>query len=159
MLIVLLVSPNTIKEMNRRNKYLTLSHIVEKCVQPKLYTLLRIRKRQNERILIFIPPLKVGDFITRNKARNAFLTQGFLPSGATKLVQYKKICKCMWANVGKWSEGHYQSSLSSFFIGLKLFVSIVKNLLSNALCHSVNSLKNNSPPHISWMVGALLSMT
>ncbi len=85
MLIVLLVSPNTIKEMNRRNKYLTLSHIVEKCVQPKLYTLLRIRKRQNERILIFIPPLKVGDFITRNKARNAFLSQGFLPLGTTKL--------------------------------------------------------------------------
>ena len=66
MLIVLLVSPNTIKEMNRRNKYLTLSHIVEKRVQPKLYTLLLlIRKRQNERTLIFIPPLKIGDFITR----------------------------------------------------------------------------------------------
>ena len=93
MLIVLLVSPNTIKEMNRRNKYLTLSHIVEKCVQPKLYTLLRIRKRQNERILIFIPPLKVGDFITRNKARNAFLAQGFLPLGATKLVKNTNICK------------------------------------------------------------------
>lgn len=65
MLIVLLVSPNTIKEMNRRNKYLTLSHIVEKRVQPKLYTLLHIRKRQNERTLIFIPPLKIGDSITR----------------------------------------------------------------------------------------------
>ena len=69
------------------------AYIVEKCVQPKLYTLLRIRKRQNERTLIFIPPLKVGDFITRNKARNAFLAQGFLPLGATKLVQYKKISK------------------------------------------------------------------
>ena len=80
--------------MNRRNKYLTLSHIVEKCVQPKLYTLLRIRKRQNERILIFIPPLKVGDFITRNKARNAFLAQGFFPSDSANLqiifhLQYK----------------------------------------------------------------------
>lgn len=89
MLIVLLVSPNTIKEMNRRNKYLTLSHIVEKCVQPKLYTLLRIRKRQNERTLIFIPPLKVGDFITRNKARNAFLAQGFLPQAQQS---YYKSC-------------------------------------------------------------------
>ena len=79
MLIVLLVSPNTIKEMNRRNKYLTLSHIVEKCVQPKLYTLLRIRKRQNERILIFIPPLKVGDFITRNKARTHSWSKDFSP--------------------------------------------------------------------------------
>ena len=85
--------------MNRRNKYLTLSHIVEKCVQPKLYTLLRIRKRQNERILIFIPPLKVGDFITRNKARNAFLAQGFLPLGAAKLLQIMRNAKCGYVKV------------------------------------------------------------
>ena len=45
MLIVLLVSPNTIKEMNIRNKYLTLPVCMEECVQPELYTLLQYMQK------------------------------------------------------------------------------------------------------------------
>jgi len=50
--------------------------------------------KQNERHIVLIPLLEIGDFDIRDKARNAFLTQGFLPSGNAKIdifidMQYK----------------------------------------------------------------------
>ena len=56
-------------------------------------TRVHIRK-QNERYIVLIPLLiEIGDFVNRDKARNAFLTQGFLPSDAAKIVQGKQEAK------------------------------------------------------------------
>ena len=41
--------------------------------------------KQNERCIVLIPQLEIGDFVNRDKARNAFLTRGFLPSDVAKL--------------------------------------------------------------------------
>ncbi len=65
-----------------RNKYPTLSYIPCR-VQRGLYTVIH---KQNERHIVLIPLLEIGDFDIRDKARNAFLTQGFLPSDAAKVV-------------------------------------------------------------------------
>ena len=70
------------KENELRNKYPTLSYIP--CgVQQRLY-LCGIYK-QNERCIVSTPLLEIGDFVIWVKARNAFLTQGFLPSDAGKI--------------------------------------------------------------------------
>lgn len=52
--------------------------------------------KQNERCIVLIPLLKFGDFVTWDKARNAFLTQGFLPSGFAKLEQTERNIKYIW---------------------------------------------------------------
>ena len=65
-----------------RNKYPTLSYIPCE-VQRGLYA---VYTKQNERCIVLIPLLKFGDFVTWDKARNAFLTQGFLPSGFAKIT-------------------------------------------------------------------------
>ena len=49
--------------------------------------------KQNERCIVLIPLLEIGDFDIRDKARNAFLTQGFLPSDAAKIVQGEQEAK------------------------------------------------------------------
>ena len=52
--------------------------------------------KQNERCIVLIPLLKFGDFVTWDKARNAFLTQGFLPLGFAKLEQTERNIKYIW---------------------------------------------------------------
>ena len=64
-----------------RNKYPTLSYIPCE-VQRGLY--IRIYK-QNERRIVLTPLRNFADFVIRDKARNAFLNRGFLPSDDAKV--------------------------------------------------------------------------
>ena len=73
----------TPRENELRNKYPTLSYIPCE-VQRGLYTC-GIYK-QNERRIVPTLLVEIGDFDVRDKARNAFLTRGFLPSGNAKVV-------------------------------------------------------------------------
>ena len=59
-----------------------------------LYAYNHIQK-QNGRILVLILPFKFADFTLLDKARNAFLTRGFLPSDVAKVVQIFDLAKVM----------------------------------------------------------------
>ena len=70
------------EENEPRNKYPTLSYI-PRGVQHGLYTVDTNRMSASLSSPLFV---EIGDFDFRVKARNAFLTRGFLPSGVTKVV-------------------------------------------------------------------------
>ena len=67
-----------------RNKYPTLLYIPWGAAWAVLVWIYK----QNERCIVLIPLRNFADFVIRDKARNAFLIQGFLPSDAAKLVFY-----------------------------------------------------------------------
>lgn len=88
-LIVYQASPNAIAEMNweTNTPRCRIYHVGTAWAVTVIY-------KQNERHIVLIPLLEIGDFDIRDKARNAFLTQGFLPSGNAKIdifidMQYK----------------------------------------------------------------------
>ena len=78
----------------QKNKYPTLFVYT---LQSTAWGCTRTYTKQNERISSLPFYLKLGDFFVQDKARNAFLAQGFLPSGTAKLVQGERkrkfICK------------------------------------------------------------------
>ena len=88
----MLIENQALENRNRneqRNKYPTLSYIPCE-VQRGLYVV------YTNRMSVALSSslcFEIGDFVNRDKARNAFLTQGFLPSDAAKIVQGEQEAK------------------------------------------------------------------
>ncbi len=82
------------EENEPRNKYPTLSYI-PRGVQHGPYTVYTNRMSASLSSPLFV---EIGDFDFRVKARNAFLTRGFLPSGSAKVVNASENTKFISRN-------------------------------------------------------------